>query len=159
MDQNLQPTFLIKRLIPTEAITLLRSWTKEKNPLPLKSYEITTDEQRFNLIRRVKARELTIKEAAKIYGLKYTTAKTVWKIYKHEGRFDKKKYRNKKFNKNETKGSAESEKFPQTEISKDHATSPSVTPCCIDEKLMKRCQPDSTLESSFWASQIAKHFA
>ena len=85
--------FTVRRLSPEEAMNILKTFDKWKETTPVKSYNITSDGQRFELIRRVVAKEITIKEAARIYGLKYTTAKTIWKIYKHEGRFDKLKQR------------------------------------------------------------------
>ncbi len=59
----MEPAFKIKRLTPDEALGILSSWTKREcvQEAP-KSYNITNDDQRYELVRRVLAKELTIKE-------------------------------------------------------------------------------------------------
>lgn len=60
--ESVIPFFSVKRKSPEETIRLLSSLTRSKLSLVSKSYNVTNDEQRYELIRRVLAKELTIKK-------------------------------------------------------------------------------------------------
>ncbi len=146
-----EPAFKIHRLSPEEALDILEAHFKENKPTEPKSYNITTDEQRFALIKRVTAKELTIKQAARIYGLKYTTAKTVWKIYKREGRVEKKKQRSKKRSK-------------ATEMARSFGSSPgrqtdSQSKAGSQKGALGLEKQQDSLGQEFWAVKMAQHFA
>ena len=51
---------------------------------------------REKFIKRVVSREVTIKEAAKEFGIKFSTSKAILQTYKREGRIGKKKTRQRK---------------------------------------------------------------
>lgn len=51
---------------------------------------------REKFIKRVISREVTIKEAAKEFGIKFSTSKAILQTYKREGRIGKKKTRQRK---------------------------------------------------------------
>lgn len=84
--------------------------------------------------------------------MKYTTAKTVLKIYRKEGRFSKKKQRLKK---GYAKSYAEKPGSPASS-STDHL--------CVGPVAPKESFPTTTgsseapLCSAFWAKRIAEHF-
>ena len=61
-QESIEPFFVIKRLSPEEASVLLTARLKRAKHVMPKSYNITNDDQRYELVRRVLARELTIKE-------------------------------------------------------------------------------------------------
>ena len=62
----------------------------------VRSYQITNDDQRFNFVQKVLTHQASLSGAAKELGIKYSTAKTIMKVYNDEGRFEKKKHRRKK---------------------------------------------------------------
>jgi len=66
-ELKLEEIFCVKRLAPEEAFDVMKTalCKKDCSSLALKSYNITNDEQRFELIRRVLGKELTIKEVLK----------------------------------------------------------------------------------------------
>ena len=61
-----------------------------------KKYSVITQEVREKFIKRVISREVTIKEAAKEFGIKFSTSKAILQTYKREGRIGKKKTRQRK---------------------------------------------------------------
>jgi len=58
-----------------------------------KKYSVITQEVREKFIKRVISREVTIKEAAKEFGIKFSTSKAILQTFKREGRIGKKKTR------------------------------------------------------------------
>ena len=56
--------FNIKRLKPEEVQTILKCQRKKKAMLLAKSYNITSDNQRFELVKLVLSKEMIIKEVA-----------------------------------------------------------------------------------------------
>ena len=60
----LEPFFVIRRLSPEEATFMMASRLKREKMSKPKSYNITSDDQRYELVRRVLAKELTIKEVS-----------------------------------------------------------------------------------------------
>lgn len=63
-EVTLEPFFIIKRLTPDEAVEILNARAKKAKLGDTKSYNITNDDQRFELVRRVLNKELTIKEVS-----------------------------------------------------------------------------------------------
>jgi len=62
--EAIEPLFVIRRLSPEEAMHVLMAKLKKVNLGKPKSYNITSDDQRYELVRRVLAKELTIKEVS-----------------------------------------------------------------------------------------------
>lgn len=62
IQQTSLPFFTIKRKTPEASLQLLMHFAKHKNNPNTKSYNVTNDDQRYELIRRVLAKELTIKK-------------------------------------------------------------------------------------------------
>ena len=100
-------SFCIKRLVPEEAVPLQASWLRAKRKPSQRSYSIITDAQRYMVLSKVLAKELTVSEAAIQYGLKYTTAKNILDLFVREGRVEKKKNRVKPHSTNKSDGSQE----------------------------------------------------
>lgn len=61
-----------------------------------KKYSVISQSIREKFIKRVLSKEVTIKEAAKEFGLKFSTSKAILQTYKKEGRIGKKKNRERK---------------------------------------------------------------
>lgn len=61
-----------------------------------KKYSVIPQAVREKFIKRVLSKEVTIKEAAKEFGLKFSTSKAILQTYKKEGRIGKKKNRERK---------------------------------------------------------------
>jgi len=61
-----------------------------------KKYSVIPQNIREKFIKRVLSKEVTIKEAAKEFGLKFSTSKAILQTYKKEGRIGKKKNRERK---------------------------------------------------------------
>jgi len=61
-----------------------------------KKYSVIPQAVREKFIKRVMSKEVTIKEAAKEFGLKFSTSKAILQTYKKEGRIGKKKNRERK---------------------------------------------------------------
>jgi len=59
---ELKPTFTIRRMSPEDTLDLINTWNDQMNEDEPKSYNITNDEQRYELVRQVLSKELTIKE-------------------------------------------------------------------------------------------------
>eukprot|EP00826_Nyctotherus_ovalis_P001840 TRINITY_DN10333_c0_g1_i11.p1 TRINITY_DN10333_c0_g1~~TRINITY_DN10333_c0_g1_i11.p1 ORF type:complete len:148 (+),score=53.43 TRINITY_DN10333_c0_g1_i11:127-570(+) len=87
-------SFMIRRMLPKEAYNLRVSLNSLANPL--RSYKITNNEQRYQLVYKVLQENMSVAEAAAVYGIKYTTAKNVLNLYLREGRIEKKKHRARK---------------------------------------------------------------
>ena len=62
-------------------------------------YAKISDETRLAFIERVKQGVCTIKQAAKQFGIKFSTGKAILSLYKHEGRVGKKEKRTKRYKK------------------------------------------------------------
>ena len=56
-------------------------------------YAPVNDERRYELIRLVHEENVPIRQAAKRINISYPTAKAIHRIYKREGRIEKKKVR------------------------------------------------------------------
>lgn len=69
---------------------------KELNDRGKKKYSVIPQNVREKFIKRVLSKEVTIKEAAKEFGLKFSTSKAILQTYKKEGRIGKKKNRERK---------------------------------------------------------------
>lgn len=61
-----------------------------------KKYSVIPQAVREKFIKRVLSKEVTIKEAAREFGLKFSTSKAILQTYKKEGRIGKKKNRERK---------------------------------------------------------------
>jgi hypothetical protein len=61
-EGNREEVFNIKRLNPEEIAPILKSYRKRKAQVQAKDYNITNDSQRFELVRIVLGREMTIKD-------------------------------------------------------------------------------------------------
>jgi len=146
--------FVVKRLHPQE-IVHSESFVPEKAiKRPSKSYQTTSDEQRFKFVQKILKKELTIREAATAFGIRYSTAKTIMKVYKSEGRFEKKKHRLKK-------GHNKLEKVHEEEqpvVSQAFMTPPSANylVSCEDKSMYNRGM-EVGLPEGFWAFHIAAH--
>ena len=57
-----EQVFTVKRLCPEDVNRLLKTYWKKKTNLATKSYNVTNDSQRFELVRVVLSKEMTIKE-------------------------------------------------------------------------------------------------
>ena len=57
-----EPFFSIKRLSPEDATRLIATRLKKARLSSTKSYNITSDDQRYELVRRVLDKELSLKE-------------------------------------------------------------------------------------------------
>lgn len=61
-----------------------------------KKYQVISQEVREKFIQKVISKQVTIKEAAREFGLKFSTSKAILQTYKKEGRIGKKKTRQRK---------------------------------------------------------------
>ena len=59
-------------------------------PKQKKKYSIISEEIREKFIKRVMSRGVTIKDAAKEFGIKFSTSKAILQTFKKEGRNPKK---------------------------------------------------------------------
>ena len=73
-----------------------------------KKYSTISQEIREKFIKRVISKEVTIKEAAKEFGIKFSTSKAILQTFKREGRIGKKKTRQRKFKSNKSEDGNES---------------------------------------------------
>ncbi|CAD8064339.1 unnamed protein product [Paramecium primaurelia] len=62
-------------------------------------YAKISDDTRRAFIEKVQQGACTIKQAAKQFGIKFSTGKAILSLYKHEGRVGKKQKRSRKFKK------------------------------------------------------------
>ena len=113
---------------------------------------MTNDQQRYELIRGVESKELTIKDAARINGIKYTTAKIIMKIYRKEGRIDKKKRRVCKQDKDVSRETKRKMVSPVQSYT-DYATSPP-----ISIRTGEQLKLNALLDDSFWVRKMTEHF-
>ncbi len=126
--------------------------SRRKRRTPCKSYQVTNDEQRACFIQRIVGSQLTIREvlfpsthrqAAEASNIRYSTAKTILKVYKIEGRVMKKKKRTKRFVcKTEMSARAEQE----SAAAAGHVGS-----------TLKPGKLSSLLPANFWADHITAH--
>jgi len=138
------PVFEVNRYKSDELILNEQMNTKTiKNPT--KSYQTTSDDQRFNFIEKIVNKELTIREAANLYGIRYSTGKTIMKVFKTEGRFEKKKQRLKK-------GS----KKPNLTTQSTNLSLPSPILNASPPLFMRS---PSILPVFFWADRITEHLS
>jgi len=80
--------------------------------------------------------------------MKYTTAKTILKIYRKEGRFGKKKQRNKK----------KASKGPSPATTENpHATDETPRNISLHQELFPEIE--TRLGGGFWGRHMAEHFA
>jgi hypothetical protein len=56
-----EQVFVIKRFLPSDVLDHMHV-TKSGRRIPSKSYDITTDAQRFHFVTKVLSKELTIRE-------------------------------------------------------------------------------------------------
>lgn len=73
-----------------------RNGGKDNDNKSKKKYSVIPQSVREKFIKRVLSKEVTIKEAAKEFGLKFSTSKAILQTYKKEGRIGKKKNRERK---------------------------------------------------------------
>ena len=85
--------FSVKRLSTEEADRVRMIWMSSIKKERQRSYSVTSDEQRFKMLWQVITENKTISEAAREYGIKYTTAKHILSVFIKEGRIKKKKSR------------------------------------------------------------------
>ena len=128
-----------------------------KRKIPLKTYQVTNDEQRFKLIHKVIGeQQLTIREAAAAIGIRYSTAKTILKVFKSEGRIEKKKKRNKRVFEEDECESLQGHIDFDTNLLHinmfDKFNIPKVNPI-----LLKNYKFSTNLPDGFWAARIAAH--
>ena len=95
--------------------------------------------------------------------MKYTTAKTILKIYRKEGRFGKKKQRVKKGSGKQASSSGASEVPQEKPVSGGNSSTTNVmAPLDLnkDEGFNQAFNKalETTLTTSFWGSRIAEHF-
>ena len=57
-----EQVFTVKRLCPDDVNRLLKAYWKKRTNLATKSYNVTSDSQRFELVRLVLSKEMTIKK-------------------------------------------------------------------------------------------------
>ena len=93
--------------------------------------------------------------------MKYTTAKTILKIYRKEGRFGKKKQRLKK---GYAKAGSESHSPPSEKL--PSLASPAPNACARSDNsredivtVVPQRNIDTTLCTAFWSAKIAEHFS
>ncbi|CAD8096014.1 unnamed protein product [Paramecium primaurelia] len=67
-----------------------------------KKYAIIDQSIRIQLLRRILSKQATIKDAAKEFGVNFSTAKAILQTYRKEGRIGKKKTRERNKNKQES---------------------------------------------------------
>eukprot|EP00826_Nyctotherus_ovalis_P046574 TRINITY_DN5278_c0_g1_i20.p2 TRINITY_DN5278_c0_g1~~TRINITY_DN5278_c0_g1_i20.p2 ORF type:complete len:139 (+),score=30.11 TRINITY_DN5278_c0_g1_i20:331-747(+) len=134
--KRMENTFAIKRLTPEDADALRKSWIHPQKSIQ-RSYKITNDEQRYEFLRRVIHKEMTVSEAAANFGMNYTTAKNVLNLYIREGRIEKKKRR--------LRGNVPS-KDPRADTQHNSAS---------EENSLKHTE-SAGLGASFWMNRIAE---
>ncbi|CAD8140053.1 unnamed protein product [Paramecium octaurelia] len=82
----------------------LKSIHFDEKPKDLsKKYAVIDQSKRVLLLKRILSREATIKEAAKEFGVNFSTAKAILSTYRKEGRIGKKKTREKQKKEKERK--------------------------------------------------------
>ncbi|CAK83300.1 unnamed protein product (macronuclear) [Paramecium tetraurelia] len=82
----------------------LKSIHFDQKPKDLsKKYAVIDQSKRVLLLKRILSREATIKEAAKEFGVNFSTAKAILSTYRKEGRIGKKKTREKQKKEKEQK--------------------------------------------------------
>ena len=137
--------FVVKRYSPEELLKPALVSCAKSLKRPSKSYQTTNDEQRFKFVQKILKKELTIREAATEFGIRYSTAKTIMKVYKSEGRFEKKKHRLKKG-------------YKRCEPAVDsHSTIPSPIVKRYEVPYLQAITYGSSLPEGFWANRIAAH--
>eukprot|EP00826_Nyctotherus_ovalis_P028763 TRINITY_DN22684_c0_g1_i2.p1 TRINITY_DN22684_c0_g1~~TRINITY_DN22684_c0_g1_i2.p1 ORF type:complete len:119 (-),score=3.16 TRINITY_DN22684_c0_g1_i2:130-486(-) len=87
--------YTVKRFSQEEAFKIHVSWLRSHRKPARRSYSSISNLQRYQILRDILSRELTVTEASVKYKLKYTTIKNILKIYKKEGRIEKKRTRGK----------------------------------------------------------------
>ncbi len=146
--QGARLIFTVKRFLPEE---LVAKHTRPRVPKrPAKSYQTTSDEQRFGFVQKIVRKELSIREAADVFGIRYSTAKTIMKVYKSEGRYEKKKHR--------LKRAGPKDPAPERGTSTAPVPAPAVpfVQPNLQEKSPPRCGA-RRLPDGFWALHLTAH--
>ncbi|CAK73017.1 unnamed protein product (macronuclear) [Paramecium tetraurelia] len=91
-------------------------------------YAKISNQVRQAFIKRISEKKCTIRQAAKQFGIKFSTAKAILSIYRHEGRIGKKQRRQRKLSNNiisekETQKSLKEEPIETKEEIKKGSTS------------------------------------
>ncbi len=146
------PSFAIKRLSPEEAAPIQIAWLRAKRKAIQRSYNITTDDQRYQLLHKVLSKEMTVSEAAVKYGLKYTTAKNVLNLFLREGRIEKKKKRRKPY-----ADGLKSEGNTDKKICQNVPPSPVLETAPAEPSQQKDVSKGNALSDGFWANRITEH--
>ena len=133
--------FEIKRLTPEEAERFQSAYIRPKLTMQ-KSYHITSNEERYQFLYKVLNKELTVSEAAFLFGMNYTTAKNVLTLYLKEGRIEKKKFRIR--GKGKSKGKEEKIDTQQNYSSEESSE---------NKKKVNKESPNS----EFWATKLAQY--
>eukprot|EP00826_Nyctotherus_ovalis_P008688 TRINITY_DN12254_c0_g1_i2.p1 TRINITY_DN12254_c0_g1~~TRINITY_DN12254_c0_g1_i2.p1 ORF type:complete len:132 (+),score=19.45 TRINITY_DN12254_c0_g1_i2:229-624(+) len=95
MFQELPLLFRTTRYDPEEALALQLLWMRSKKK-GHRAYKITSDEVRYQIIHKVFTKKLGVSEVASEHNMKYSTVKNIVNLYIREGRFKKKRSREKK---------------------------------------------------------------
>jgi len=155
------PIFSVHRndLKSYEDFKLLPSSIKRK--FPSKTYQVTNDDQRSQFILKVIGpQQSTIREAAEAVGIRYSTAKTILKVYKTEGRVEKKKKRTKKG------ALILGSETPSPKISDNQNKMNEFSQCTLDPLVLLLTLKENqeflmknrvTLPAYFWAEKITQH--
>ena len=133
--------FKIRRLSPEEAERFQSAYIRPKLATQ-KSYHITNNEERYQFLYKVLNKELTVNEAAFLFGMNYTTAKNILTLYLKEGRIEKKKFRVR--GKGKSKGKEEKIDTQQNYSSEEGFE---------NKKKINKESPNS----EFWASKLAQY--
>ena len=168
------PIFFVRKPESWSSPTSHKSISRRRR-IPSRTYQVTNDEQRARFIQKVIGSKLTIREvktssfnfqAAEASNIRYSTAKTILKVYKCEGRVEKKKKRTKK-------GCIKMEEEQKTppvrvdrncETEKVHSIS-AIQHLKFDSKLekegsiLKGYTLSTCLPSGFWAFHITAHLS
>ena len=77
---NTEP-FVIKHCDPKRAMQISINYMKSRKSLAKVEYENINDDKRLLLIKMIESKEYSIKIAANMLSIKYTTAKSIWNNY------------------------------------------------------------------------------
>eukprot|EP00826_Nyctotherus_ovalis_P025898 TRINITY_DN2011_c0_g1_i1.p2 TRINITY_DN2011_c0_g1~~TRINITY_DN2011_c0_g1_i1.p2 ORF type:complete len:100 (+),score=5.88 TRINITY_DN2011_c0_g1_i1:191-490(+) len=91
--ENNEKIFSVKRFKPEIAISLQRSYIRSARGPNKRTYCLLSDEKRHELIDKIVHNRMKATEVAAQYNIHYMTVRNVLKIYRNEGRIEKKKAR------------------------------------------------------------------
>ena len=94
--EETKDVFIVKRLKPEEAMSIQISYYRSVVRSNQRSYNLLSDEKRYQLVDMITNKSMKVSEAAAYYGLNYMTVKNIISIYRNEGRIEKKKARKKR---------------------------------------------------------------